>query len=135
MTGRTVKRLGNENGLSLIEIILLILMLGIAIPPLANLMKTNLVASGRLANVPKTAFYAQQRMEEVIADYTSQGYAYITAGGRYSSETIGGVTTAVSVSTGTWNSIQYARITVTAAVPNMSGNISLTTDVPQELFP
>ena len=135
MRGRTVKRLGYETGLSLIEIILLIVMLGIAVPPLANLMKTNLVASGRISNVPKTAFYAQQRMEQVIADYTSQGYSYITTNGRYGPQVLGGVTTSVSVATGTWSGIQYARITVTADVPNLARTITLTTDVPQDLFP
>jgi Tfp pilus assembly protein PilV len=124
-----------QNGFSIIEVILLIVLMGIAIPPLANLLRANLNSTGKMSNVSKTTFYLQQRMEQIIADYTRRnGYAYITVTGRYGSQTADGITTTVTVVTGTWNAVNYAKVTVTAAVPGMDRNISVTSCLPQGLF-
>jgi Tfp pilus assembly protein PilV len=124
-----------QNGFSLIEIVLLIVLLGISIPPLANLMKSNLMTTGKLSNVSNATFCARQRMEQIISDYTSQGYAYITTSGRYLSRTDQNITTTVAVTTSTWSGQNYAQVTVTASVPNLTNSISLVVDLPGDLFP
>ncbi len=126
--------LKKQDGFSLIEVVLLIVLLGIAIPPLAHLMKTNLVSSGKLSSMTKTSFYAQQRLEQVISDYTANGYTALTTNGRYATQTVGGITTTVSVSTATWTNIDYATVTVTASIPNVPGsNFTVVTCLPQGL--
>jgi type II secretory pathway pseudopilin PulG len=126
-----------QKGFSLLEVILLIVLLGIAIPPLAALLKTNLISTGKMTNVSKTSFYAEQRMEQVIADYTGQGsggYAYITTSGRYPAQTVDGITTTVTVTTGTYGTITYAKVTVTAPIAGMNSSISFSTCLPNGLF-
>jgi len=129
-----VNTLKKQDGFSLIEIVLLIVLMGIAIPPLAHLMKINLISSGKLSSMSKTSFYAQQRMEQVIADYTANGYTALTTNGRYSTQTVGGVTTSVSITASTWTGINYATVTISASIPNVPGSyFTVVTCLPQGL--
>lgn len=124
-----------QHGFSLLEIILLIVLLGIGIPPLANLMRANLTGTGKMSQISNTTFCARQRMEQVISDYTSRGYAYVTTTGQYPSRTDAGVTTTVSIATSTWCGNVYMQVTVTASVPNTGSTLSLVTYLPRDIFP
>lgn len=132
-----MKTQNNQNGFSLIEVVLMIVILGIAVPPLINLMKTNLKGTGDLSQVSNATFIARQQMEQIISDYTSHGFSKTFRTGQYPSQTSNGITTTVIFdTTATWNGSRYATVTVTASVPNLSTNsISLMAYLPRDYFP
>ena len=65
------KFLKDEKGASLVEIILIIVIFGIAAIPLSRLSTTNLISGARYATMNNAIFYAEEIMENIIADYNS----------------------------------------------------------------
>ncbi len=72
-------KLKNQKGFTLIELIILIVILGIAVVPLTHLVTSNQKAIGQMALYVQAEFFTQSVMEEVIADYKSnaRGYAWV----------------------------------------------------------
>lgn len=128
-----MKKLIDTEGYSLIEIILVILILAIAIPPVIHLFSYNLENSVDSEIYTKATYFAEERMEEVLADKrassSGKGYDYILGVGRYPDdlpET--GYSRAVSVDTTgkIINGVSYAEVIITVNHSNIN-SVVLTT--------
>jgi len=79
----SLERLKEEKGLSLIEIIIIIVIMGIAMLPLSRLAIQNIKTGGQHATITRAMYYAQDVMEQVIADYAAtdggRGYSWVLA--------------------------------------------------------
>jgi len=111
----TLKTVKKQDGFSLVEIIVVIVVLGIAVFPLSRLLRINLVSSAKAEKITRATFTAQEKMEEIIGDYKNpgRGYAYVTDVYNYPEESVGGFTRTVDVTVGDLNGITCAEITVT----------------------
>ena len=65
------KKLSKENGMSLVEVVVMLVVLGLSIGPLSKLAINNLSSAATAAAQTKAVFYAQGIMENIIADYRS----------------------------------------------------------------
>ena len=79
---RRVKRaVRPERGVSLIEIVLIIVIIGIAAVPLSRLSIVNQTTSGKYGSTTKAIFYAEEVMEQLISDYAAvdagRGYDWV----------------------------------------------------------
>ena len=79
---RRVKRaVRPERGVSLIEIVLIIVIIGIAAVPLSRLSIVNQTTSGKYGSTTRAIFYAEQVMEQLISDYAAvdadRGYDWV----------------------------------------------------------
>ena len=120
-------------GFSLVEIILVIVILAIAVPPIIHLFTYNLANSVNSEMYTKGVYFAEERMEEILADKKAtaagRGFNYILVSGRYpddSPET--GFTRHVTIDTTgkVYSAIHYAEINVTVSQPNIN-DVVLTT--------
>jgi len=66
----------DEKGISMMEVVLIIVIIGIAIVPLSQLSIINQKMGGQFGITMKAIFYAEEVMEQIIADYMAE------AGGR-----------------------------------------------------
>jgi type II secretory pathway pseudopilin PulG len=85
-----LKFFNQQKGFALIEVVLLLVIMAIAVFPLSKLLSTNLKSSAKTYQITRASFYAQEKLEEVIADYKNmdtRGYDWICAPERYSSDT------------------------------------------------
>lgn len=118
-------------GYSLIEIILVILIIGIAIPPVIHLFTYNLTSSVNSEIYTKACQFAEEKMEEILADKRAddagRGYDYIVYPNRYSSDNPEtGYSRSVSISQTTTAGVQHAEIVVTVS-HDLIENVVLTT--------
>ena len=115
----------NQRGYSLIEIIMVIIILAVAIPPLLSLFSESIVNSVDSEYMTEATLYAQQKMEEIIADKkaesASRGYDWVVTPGRYGNDNPAeGFTRSVSITDGLdYNGIPYAKVEVTVSHENM----------------
>ena len=122
----------NERGFSLVEVIIILVIIGIAAIPLSRLSVRNMVFSGRYATMTKAISYAQERLEQVIADYAAssagRGYDWVRSNWAGSSDTpLTGFTRSVSISSQqTLNGVTYVVVTVSVSAPDIN-NVVLTT--------
>ena len=63
--------LGREQGMSLVEIIIIMVILGISLLPISRLSISNAYFGGRYVTMMRSVYYAQEVMEHIIADYNS----------------------------------------------------------------
>ncbi len=128
-------KLSGEKGMSLIEVIIIIVILGIALLPLSHLSIGNLNSASIYLTATKATCYAEEIMENIIADYKSND-PYI---GGYSNviKNWGGVVTnpappagmsgRVSISPETiFNGVRYSVVTVTVTANGIQ-DVNLTT--------
>jgi Tfp pilus assembly protein PilV len=126
--------LGDSRGMTLIEVIIIVVVLGIAVPALMSLMSSTLFHSGKSAILSQSTMFAQERIEEIIADKKSdsRGYGYVVTPGRYLSDSpASGFTRTVAVQTTgmTYNGVPYAHVEVTVShddIPNITLSTWLT---------
>lgn len=109
----------NQQGYSLVEIVLVIIILGITIPPLLNLFSYNLTNSSESEYSTRALYFAEERMEEILGDKRAsdagKGFGYILAPGRYpDDEPATGFTRHVTIDTAgkRVNGIPYAEVRV-----------------------
>jgi Tfp pilus assembly protein PilV len=116
----------DEKGISLIEVIIMVLILGIAIVPLTRLTISNLDAGRTYNLMTQGTFYASEIMEDIIADYMAgasgvRGYDWVRTnwpGGV--SNPPQGFTGTVSISDEiTANGVTYVTVTVTVSVSDI----------------
>ncbi len=128
------KILAAQHGFSVIEVILVILILAISVPPLLSLFGQNLTSSVEAEIYTKAIYYAEERMEEILADKRAvsdgRGYGYVMSDGRYdadSPET--GFARSVSIDTvaTTFDGVDYARVRVIVSHPSIASNVVLGT--------
>lgn len=120
-------KIRNESGMTLIDIIVLMVILAIAVVPLSRLSVTNLKSSANSAMMNRAMFYAQEVMEQVIADYeaTDRGYGWVVSNwGGSIAYPPSGLSGSVSISSpSVRNGVQYAVIQVTVScsgIPNVN---------------
>ncbi len=123
--------LGDCRGITLIEVILIVVILAIAAPTLMSLMSSTLFNSSKSAILSQATIFAQEKMEEILADKKSatRGFGYITIPGTYPSDSPAeGFTRTVSVQTSgmSYNGIPYADVQVTVSHSQIS-NVTLRT--------
>jgi Tfp pilus assembly protein PilE len=130
MKGHSFKRAaGDQKGMTLMEVILIIIILGITVVPLTQVSMGNLKASARAARLTKAVFACQSILDQVIGYYENNGYA--AARTRYAGGESGtcvptgssGLTYTIAMSAeATVATVTYCDVTVTvtgALVPSV----------------
>lgn len=110
-------KLANCKGFTFIEVILIIVVLAISIPPLVSLLSSNLINSTKSKIITQAVIYAQEKMDEIIADKRSpnRGYNWVVTPNQYSSDIpASGFTRSVLIDTSAkvYNGISYALVQV-----------------------
>jgi Tfp pilus assembly protein PilV len=123
---KQLKQLKREEGLSLIEVVIIILVLSISVVPLSRLSITNMTYSARYAETVQAVFSAEGTMEEVAAVAQGQGYDMVTSGYSYTFPIPDFMTRSVSVYEDSSEGVVYKEVTVSVSGPN-SGDVILTT--------
>jgi type II secretory pathway pseudopilin PulG len=134
MIHRTIKLLRRQDGISLIETVLMIIILAISLPAITRLLQQNVIASARMTALNKATFYAQQRVEEIIAEYantsdTDNVHAAFESMSDYHFDPVTpetGYTTDVTVRNGNQDGVSIKEITVTCTNP-MGPDVALQT--------
>ena len=115
-------RITTNGGFSLIEIILVIVIIGITIPPILTLFTQNLTDSTESEVYTKATLYAEERMEEILGDKRAAsagyGWSFILQSGQYPTDAPEtGFTRSVSIdATGnSYGGVTYAEIVVTVS--------------------
>ena len=115
-------KLSGERGMSLIEVIIIIVILGIALLPLSRLSVGNLTSGTKYLTATKATCYAEEIMENIIADYKSDdpsigGYNNVRnnwSGTVTNPAPPTGMSGKVTISAeSTFNSVKYVVVTVT----------------------
>jgi len=121
-----------ERGDSLVEIILVIVLLGIAIPPVLHIFSYNVSNSVDSEQYTKAVFFAEEKMEEILAakrEYQGSGYNNMIYHYLGQTEDVPeeGYTRTVRVDTTgkSWNGIPYAEIRVVVHSPQID-SVALT---------
>lgn len=110
-------------GYSLIEIILVVLILGIALPPIITIFSQNLSNNVKSEWYTKATLLAEERMEQILSDKRAHSYEYIVSPDRYPEDTPeSGFTRTVSIdeSGHIIDGIPYAEIQVTISHPSIN---------------
>ena len=124
------KNFKSEAGFTLIEIVLFIILVGVALVPLTRLSVSNLESGAQYVGITEAQFYIQEIMEDLIADYEAddagRGYDWVRTNwpGTVSSTSPSGFAGSVSISSEqTLNGVTYCTVTIAvtgASIPNMS---------------
>lgn len=115
-----------ENGFTLVELVVVIVLMGISIIPLSRLLRQNIKTSVEVEQISKASFFAQQKIEQVLRDYNATGVANISTDDY--SETSDGMTCTVSTSLDSLNNTRYYDVVVTisgSSIPDVSLNVWL----------
>lgn len=120
-----IKILRRQNGFSLVETILLIIILAISMPAITRLLQQNVMGSVQTTSLNKAAFYAQERLEQVIGEWantSSTGNVHAAfesmSDYHFSPDTPeAGFTTDVGVRNDIYNGVSIKEITVTCTNP------------------
>ncbi len=121
-----------EQGFSLIEVVIIILIIGIAMVPLSRVTVANLKRGGDQSLITQSMFYAEERMEEIIADCAAddagRGYAWTVSNWDGNSDSPAtGFTRTVDISAeSTADSVDYVELTVTVSYSGIE-NVTLGT--------
>ncbi len=110
-------KLQDCQGFTLIQIVITIVVLGIAVPPLIDLLSSNLIHSGKSEAMTQAVVYGRDKMDEIIADKKSpaRGYNWVVTPGQYASEVPAtGFTRVVIIDTTAkvHNGVRYALVRV-----------------------
>ena len=117
-----------QKGFSLIEMLVVIIVLGIILPPLTQMLQLNMFNAIRTSAINKASYYAQQRMEKIVADYANETIGYDQIAESMSPEyPAEGYTTTVIITPGVVNTINYKEIEVKCTNPQTDTIISLKT--------
>ena len=128
-------KFSDEKGMSLIEVVIIVVILGIALLPLSRLSVGNTDSASRYLTATKATCYAQEIMENIIADYKSSdptigGYNNVINnwnGTVTSPAPPTGLSGSVSISSETsFNGVRYVVVTVTVRASGIQ-NVNLTT--------
>lgn len=121
-----------ESGVSLVEVVLIMVILGIAVTPLSRLAIMNLKSGGRYSTMTRSISYAQNTMEEIISDYAAEdagrGYNWVQANwnGRNKVPESGFITSVAISGEDSLNQVFYVKVDVTVTAPDID-NVVLTT--------
>jgi len=123
----------DERGMSLIEVVIILVILGITVVPLSRLAVNNQKSGGRFATMNRALFHAEEAMEQIVADYmatdASRGYDWVIANwsGQSTPEPPAGITGSVSISAeDSLNGVKYVVVQTTVGGTDIN-SITLTT--------
>jgi type II secretory pathway pseudopilin PulG len=102
--------------MSLVEMVIVLVILGITVVPLGRLATRNLSSGGDYSIMTRALYHAQERMEEIVADYSSpsRGYTWVITNWSGVSDTPdAGLTRTVSISgVASLNGVSYVELQV-----------------------
>lgn len=103
-----------QNGFSLVELIITIILVGIAFPALLAFFVNIMDDSVDNELIHESILLAHEKMEDVLADKNNpnRGLAYIQTSGSYPSESVGQFTRTVAVTDTTINSVDGTQVLV-----------------------
>jgi prepilin-type N-terminal cleavage/methylation domain-containing protein len=124
---KRLQRVKAESGFSLVEVIMAIVIMGIAVVPISRLAILNLTSGARYTTMTKALFYAQSGMEQLFSDYGAKndgrGYAWVRSNWPGTSTPATGFTRTVTISAQqTLNSVNYVVVHVqisSAGIPTV----------------
>ena len=113
-------------GFTLIEVVLIIVIAGVAVLPLSMLFANASIRSGDARNATVAAQLAQAKMEEIAADKNSplRGFAYLVAA-NYPAESpvpaFSNYSRSVSIAPdSTYDGVTFRTVSVTVSCPNIA---------------
>lgn len=122
--------LKKEEGFTLLEIVIYLVLIGTALVPLTRLSIANMENGAQFAAITEAQFYIEEIMENLVADYEAddagRGYDWVRTNwpGSVSTSSPSGFTGSVSISAEqTLNGVTYCEVTVTVSgstIPNMN---------------
>jgi hypothetical protein len=130
-----IKNIQNEKGLSLIELTIIVVLIGITILPLSRLSMSNLKSGGDYVDMAQAIFYSEEIMEQIISDYAAveagKGYTWVIdnwgSGSPSTEEAPEGLTGYVYISPeDTLNGVPYVKVQTTISGSSIS-SFSMTT--------
>jgi len=120
---KKIKHWFREDGLSLIEIVMILVIVGIALVPLSRLSVSNLKTNARQQLMNRCTLYAEELVEWVVSDYRNANFLGEDVANDwvgYYDNPEGAITRYVSVSgPTTLNSVDYWEIDVSVSAPDM----------------
>jgi len=134
------KWIKNEKGVTLLEVVLLIVVISFAMLPISRLVNMNVKFTADMTKITEATFVAQDKMEQLISDYAKpNGFDLLKAegydggaGSRYPSslyyEADDGYTVEVyidSATTNIHNGIRYVDVVVSVGGEGLSNNLEL----------
>jgi hypothetical protein len=117
--------------MSLIEVILMLVVLGVVALPLYKLSVTNLKSEVKYFAIEKASLDARSVSEQIIADYgnSARGYAWVRANwsGRSGTGLSGkyAYTVALSAEMVTGTGLRYTEVTITVSGTDLNKNLVL----------
>jgi len=115
-----------ERGFTLVEVVLIIVLAGVAVLPLSMLFANASIRSGDAKNATVAAQLAQAKMEEIAADKNSpmRGFAYLVAANYPSESPVTAFPTynrSVSIAPdSTYDGVTFRTVSVTVSCPNIA---------------
>jgi type II secretory pathway pseudopilin PulG len=109
-----------QRGYTVIEVIVTILFVGLALPSIILLFTQSMSGSAEFHTDARALRMAEQKIEQILADRLSptRGYNWVTAPGRYPSESLGdGFTRTTTITTAgkVLNGVAYAEVVITVS--------------------
>ena len=113
---RFKKELSNNQGFTLIEVIMIIVIFAIAVPTLMTVLSSTLDSSNKSAVISQAALFTQEKIEKILGDKRnpSKGFDWVTSQGRYSSDVpaVGFSRSVIITSGNVQNGVSYAYVQV-----------------------
>lgn len=117
-----------ENGYSLIELIVTIILIGIAFPGLLGFFASSMIDTVKNDVINEAVLLAGEKMEQITADKNepTRGIDYITTPNQYPSESLGQYTRGVVIQTKIIDNISVIEVIVSITHPVISNSFTLT---------
>jgi prepilin-type N-terminal cleavage/methylation domain-containing protein len=117
-----------ESGYSLVELIITIILIGIAFPGLLGFLTNSIFNTVENEVINKAVLLATDKMEQITADKNelTRGIPYITTPNQYPSESIDQFIRNVLVQTSLIDNIPIIKVTVTITHPVLTNSFNLT---------
>ena len=127
---RLIKRMKHviesEKGVSMMEVVLIIVIIGIASVPLTRLSMLNQTTQGKIGTATRAIFYAEEVMEQIVSDYMAEdggrGFDWVLNNWPGSTPNPpSGLSGSVSISAvDTLNGVPYVTVNVTISGTDIS---------------
>jgi type II secretory pathway pseudopilin PulG len=116
-----------EGGYSLVELIVTIILIGIAFPGLLGFLTNSMFDTIENDIINKAVLYAGEKMEQITADKNepTRGIGYITTPNQYPSESIGEYTRSVTIQNIILNNIDLTEVIVIVDHPFLKNPLTL----------
>ena len=122
-TRRRSTRSRSRAGYTLVEVVLVVVLVAVAIPPLLRLFSHSVLGSVGAEVRTKAIFYAQEKLEQILNDKRmAGGYAVVVSQNRYPPDSPEeGYQRFVTIDTTgtTYSGVPYARVIVTVRHPSI----------------